>query len=310
MNRGSLAARAVVRTMVRALVLGVLGVLAVSVGEAQQAPASAPLDTVAPIFRRAQRLVNDGNGAEGRRLIDSVLNATEPRSPEEAEALFWRATLAASWDDAQRDYLRIMLEHERSPRAAEAMLRLAQGESARGDRDAALRYLERLAREAPESTLRGEAGLWHGRLLLERGSRTEGCTLMRATRPMLPPGALELENQYDYLLRACPAAESIAPAPAAPTVEPTPTPARIPARAPAGAPAWSVQVAAFGTASEAAALVQKLGPRGYDARVDGTVAPFRVRFGRYRTHAEAAAAAADYKAKERGEAFVVEAPRG
>ena len=85
-----------------------------------------------------------------------MLNAAEPRSTDEAEALFWRATLAESWEGAQRDYLRIMLEHDRSPRAGDAMLRLAQGEAARGDRDEAVRYLERLAREAPESDARAE----------------------------------------------------------------------------------------------------------------------------------------------------------
>ncbi|HRN52863.1 MAG TPA: hypothetical protein PK788_05170, partial [Gemmatimonadaceae bacterium] len=97
----------------------------------------------AAIFQRAQRLVNDGNGPEGRALVDSLLNATEPRSAAEAEVLFWRATLAENWDQAQRDYMRVMLEHERSPFAAPAMLRLAQGELMRADTAAALRYLER-----------------------------------------------------------------------------------------------------------------------------------------------------------------------
>jgi cell division septation protein DedD len=70
-----------------------------------------------------------------------------------------------------------------------------------------------------------------------------------------------------------------------------------------------VQVAAYSTAAEARALVQRLNARGYEARVDGTAAPFRVRFGRFRTQADAASAAAAYKATERGEAFVVQAPR-
>ena len=83
------------------------------------------------VFQRAQRLVNDGNGAEGRALVDSLLNATEPLSTDEAEVLFWRATLAESWDQAQRDYLRVMLEHERSPFAASAMLRLSTSSSSR-----------------------------------------------------------------------------------------------------------------------------------------------------------------------------------
>lgn len=285
-------------------------------------------DSIAALLRRAQRLVNDGQGAEGRALVDSILDAAEPLSPEEGEALYWRARLAESWEAAQRDYLRLMLEHERSPRYGEAMLRLAQGESARGDREAAIRYLERLAREAPESAARAEGGLWHGRLLVERGARAEGCSVLRESRGRVPAGQIELENQYDFLLRGCPepgaasATPSAAPT-AAPTVTsppPTPKPAT-PAAAPssgttapsapaAGGTVWSVQIAAVSTRSEAVALSQKLTAKGYASRVDGDAAPFRVRFGRYPTRAAASAAAESYKTKEKSPAFVVEVPRG
>ncbi len=298
---------------VRAVVVVATVVVSATAARAQAAP-----DSVSPQIRRAQRLVNDGNGAEGRAVLDSILNATEPQSPEEAEALFWRATLAESWEQAQKDYLRLMLEHERSVYAGRAMLRLAQGELARGDRDAALRYLERLATETPESPVRGEAGLWHGRLLLDRGAREEGCLVLRVTRPRVPPGALELENQYDYLLRGCPARVVSAPPaadtaqPAAPTT-PTPLPASPPAPTPPPADAamvWSVQAAAFSTAAEATEFAAILRTRGYDARVDGTTAPFRVRFGRYPTRAAASAAMQAYQTKERADAFLTQVPRG
>jgi len=294
------------------------------------------------VFQRAQRLVNDGNGAEGRALLDSLLNATEPRSAAEAEVLFQRATIAESWDQAQRDYLRVMLEHDRSPRAAAAMLRLAQGELSRGDRAAALRYLERLASEAPDSPLRGEAGVWHGRLLIDRGARDQGCAVLRTTRARVDSTAIELVNQYDYLLRSCPAvvgdAAAAQPAPAptapAPALVRTPTPAApattapvtapaAPAAAPATAPAanpaapaatgpmdWSVQVAAWPTMEEAEKFAADIRARGYEVRVDGTSAPFRVRFGRYPTRDAANAAMNAYKQKERGNAFLVQVPRG
>ena len=264
-------------------------------------------DSAQAIYRRAQRLVNDGQGAEGRALVDSMLNAAEPRTPDEAEALFWRATLAESWEHAQRDYLRIMLEHDRSSRAGDAMLRLAQGEAARGDRDAAVRYLERLAREAPESDSRAEGALWHGRLLLERGDRRGGCEVLRAGRSIVRTGQLELENQYEYLIRGCPApgaTDSVAAVP-----DRAPAQAAVPPPKP-GAPMWSVQVAAVSTNTEATAMVRRLRARGYDARVDGAAAPFRVRFGRFPTRAAATAALEGYKTKEKAAAFLVEVPRG
>lgn len=298
---------------------------------AQDSAAAITVDSVLVVVRRAQRLVNEGNGAEGRALLDTLLERTEPRSAAEAEGLYWRATLAESWEIAQRDYLRLMLEHERAPRAADAMLRLAQGEVARGDREAALRFLERLTREAPESGARAEAGLWHGRLLIERGARAEGCAMLRSTRGRVRAGALELENQYDYLLRGCSSESSAAatppatppptpPTPAAPTPPATTPPpvANAPApSAPAAAPAtstgattWSVQVGAFGTKTEADGFAAELRTLGFQARVDGTSAPFRVRFGRYATREEAQRAMQDYKARARADAFLTQVPRG
>lgn len=275
-------------------------------------------------LQRAQRLVNDGNGVAGRAVVDSLLNRTEPRAREEAEILFWRAMLAESWDQAQRDYLRVMLEHERSPFAAQAMLRLAQGEMMRGDRDGALRYLDRLAREAPASAVRGEAALWQARLLLERGARTEGCEALRAGQPHVRSGALELERQYDFLLRDCEAAIAAGPPPQAPSRPVTadqpavaagtqaqpPTPTPTPAPTPSGGLVWSVQIAAFQTAREAQEFAAAIRARGYDVRVDGSSAPFRVRFGRYPTRAAAATAMEEYRRKERGDAFLTQVPRG
>jgi len=58
-----------------------------------------------------------------------------------------------------------------------------------------------------------------------------------------------------------------------------------------------VQVAAYDTRKSADALAARLVARGYDARVFGAAAPFRVRVGRWGTHAEAAAALRAMKAK-------------
>lgn len=314
------------RVLGKFFAVALLAVALLAAGAGPMVAQAPRADSLQVIYRRAQRLVNDGQGAEGRALVDSMLNAAEPRSSDEAEALFWRATLAESWEGAQRDYLRIMLEHDRSSRAGDAMLRLAQGEAARGDRDEAVRYLERLAREAPESDARAEGALWHGRLLLERGDRGGGCGVLRAGRALVRAGQVEMENQYEYLIRGCPesaAAETpvVAPAATAPataqatatTTSTTPVlpPPLTPVVAPRpGAPMWSVQVAAVSTTTEAMALVKRLRDRGYDARVDGTAAPFRVRFGRFPTRVAAIAALEGYKTKEKAAAFLVEVPRG
>jgi cell division protein FtsN len=70
---------------------------------------------------------------------------------------------------------------------------------------------------------------------------------------------------------------------------------------------YSVQVAAYSHKPEAEKLTATLNKRGYSARVDGSVAPFRVRIGRYATENEAEAALKKIKASHM-DGFVVRAP--
>ena len=70
--------------------------------------------------------------------------------------------------------------------------------------------------------------------------------------------------------------------------------------------AWSVQVAAYNVISQADAMVARLKTNGYEARVDGTAAPYRVRIGRYATQGQASAVQRSLKAKKI-EGFVVQA---
>jgi cell division protein FtsN len=58
-----------------------------------------------------------------------------------------------------------------------------------------------------------------------------------------------------------------------------------------------VQVAAYDTRGAAEALASKLKDRGYEVRVWGTAAPFRVRIGRYATRGAAEKELATLQAK-------------
>ncbi len=69
---------------------------------------------------------------------------------------------------------------------------------------------------------------------------------------------------------------------------------------------YSVQVAAYNVKKQAQAMVTKLRTRGYEARVSGTSAPFRVRIGHYATEAQADAVKRSLKAKKI-DGFVVKA---
>src|SRR4051812_44252327 len=105
-------------------------VLAIFVGSRLSAQTTArPTD---PVFVRAQAMVSDGNGVAGRALIDSMIAATPASAPLYPQALFWRASLAASAADAESDYKHIVVDYPLAPQAADALLRLAPAHVAPG----------------------------------------------------------------------------------------------------------------------------------------------------------------------------------
>jgi cell division protein FtsN len=69
---------------------------------------------------------------------------------------------------------------------------------------------------------------------------------------------------------------------------------------------YSVQIAAYNVKSQAQAMMAKLKGNGYQARVSGVSAPFRVRIGHYATQAQATAVMRSLKAKKI-DGFVVKA---
>jgi cell division protein FtsN len=71
---------------------------------------------------------------------------------------------------------------------------------------------------------------------------------------------------------------------------------------------YSVQLAAYNHKPDAEKLAASLVKRGYQARVDGDIVPFRVRIGRYSTEREAEDALKKIKAKHM-DGFIARAPQ-
>jgi cell division septation protein DedD len=284
-----------------------------------QGVSGAALDS---IVRRALRLSNEGNAAAGRALADSLFRLTGEGSDARAEALFLRATLAADTPTALRDYRAIVVEYTLSPRAPDALLRLGQAEYARGDRQAARQYLERLLLDHPKSATAADAWYWLARARTDDGDLAGGCVALDSARARLPEDAVERLNQISFAAQRCralPAATDTsgkrAAPPASKAAGAADTAATRAAAPPAGrttpppstARQWSAQVGAFKTRREAEALVGSLKGRGVEARVD-SLALFHVRIGRFARRAEAAALVTRLK-QQRIDAFVVEAPK-
>jgi len=242
--------------------------------------------------------------------MDSLLEAASG-TPAYADALYWRAALAATAADAEKGYRRLIVEYPFSPHAGDALLALAQLEMARGDRVPAIDHLERFLLQRPQHPDRVRAAMWLGRMHLERNERKKGCAVLLRTRATLGMDDAEIRTQLDYYATPCagvdttrsvPRAPASAAAPPVASAAPQPTSPASPAPTPASrAPnekRYTVQVAAYDTRAAAQQLIERLAARGVTARlVDTGSPPFRVRVGSYATEAAATAAATDLKAK-------------
>ena len=293
----------------------VAGLFVATASASAQVTAAARLTATDSIFARARQLVVNGNGAAGRLLVDSVIAATSPDSQAYGNALYWRAALAATSADAERDYKRLVVEFPLAPRAGDALFQLAQLEIARSDRAAAMVHLDRFLLENPASADRGRAGLMLVRLAFDQNEPQHACSALRVALHDVPTEEVELRNQLDYFSPRCASLDTTrtSPTATAPARDTTahrdsvpPVTHRDTTPAPRVSKAkYTLQVAAYGSKADAEALAKRLKARGIDVRVAGTARMYRVRIGRYETRAAAAAAARELKAKKI-DAFVTE----
>jgi cell division protein FtsN len=170
---------------------------------ASLAVAQTPARATDPVFVRAQGLVSDGNGAAGRALIDSVIKATSPTARLYPEALFWRASLASNAADAESDYKHIVVDYPLAPQAEDALLRLAQLELARGDREGALIHLQRIPRDYPRSKSLARASYWTARVLFEKNDIPNACAANANALAQAGEAEIELRNQIQYQGQRC-----------------------------------------------------------------------------------------------------------
>jgi cell division septation protein DedD len=303
-----------------ALLLGIPALAAQSSTVAPPADSATTSDT---LFLRAQRMAAEGQGDAARALVQRELDTAAAGSPHYVDALYWRAVVAATAADAERDLRRIIIEFPLSRRSEDALLRLAQLEMTRGDNDQALAHLQRLVLEHPTSAARARASFWMARVYFDKNDAPAACRTLADAERSTAPAQVEQRNQIDFWMQRCrgvdtaavastaPSASSSTPPSSASDTSPAPPPAPVtapprtaPPRAPAasshaaaGRTQYTVQVAAYATHSAAEALRKSLVARGFEARIAGASKPYRVRVGRYDTRDQADAAARTMKGK-------------
>jgi cell division septation protein DedD len=285
--------------MVRLTIL--LSLLALA-GAAQLPAQTADTTGSDSVFLRAQRMVTEGQGDAGRALVEAELQAAPTGSPRYVEALYWRASLAATAADAERDYRKIIIEYPLTDRAGDALVRMGQLEMARGERDQAVEHFRRLVLEHPTHAQRARASYWMAQLLFQSGHAPRACASLADARRSAAGSDVELRNQIEYYEPRCIGVDTTAAQPptiataagdgerpAPPAAAPAPATRATPP-ASSGATGWSVQVAAFRTQQSANRLRAGLAARGFPVRAVKVGSLWRVRVGRYATREAAEAA--------------------
>jgi cell division protein FtsN len=298
------------------------------------AQAAPPLDTAATaeatdtIFVRAQRMAAEGQGDAARALVQHEIDIASAGSPRYVDALYWRAVVAATAADAERDLRRIIIEYPLSPRNEDALLRLAQLEMTRGENDQALAHLQRLVIDHPTSPSRARASFWMARVYFDKSQTPAACRSLADAAHNTSPAQVEQRNQIDFWMQRCHGSDTAAvastmndsapsasqpgttasasqaappPVPAASTTttrSTTTVKSTTTSRTPTSSGRYTVQVGAYPTRAAAESHRKSLVARGVDARVVGSAKPYRVRVGSYDTRAQAEAAAQRLRAKQ------------
>lgn len=285
-----------------------LAKLVAFLGMAIAAAAGAQVPASDSLVWRIQQFVNSGDRARAQALADSALTVRTQGTVAYGEALFGRAIASSDAASAERDYLRVSVEYPFSPRAEDATLRVAQLREARGDRAGARVQYERLVRDFPKGAEVARASLWIGRAAFEEGDTRRACEVLFQASERVSRDDIELRNQIEYLRMRC----MVPSGGAADSAKADSAKAR--AADESGkvgtsvGSEYSVQVAAYARRREADALARRLKNRGFQVRVVGDSAPFRVRVGRYPSR-EAAGGAQGRMKRAGVSGIVVEAER-
>ena len=188
-------------------------------------------------LENADRLARDGRTNEARAALVAWWDQGYDAAGRDDQqlALWLRARLTVSPEEAIRDYQRLVVLYPAGPYADRALLRLAQAAHAMGDGAQARAHVEALARDHPGSPVRREAEAW----------------LSGAGDP--PPVPARVAREPD------------------PASVGSERGGRVSANAPMGP--FSVQLGAFGETDRAQTVFQDATRAGFDARlvrVDGS----------------------------------------
>lgn len=251
-----------------------------------------------PRLKDAVRLAQEGHSDSARAAVGRLLSATPPTDSLYPEILYTQAMVASDAGEMRGHLQRITVEYGGSSWADDAILRLVQMDYATHNLSGAAKNLEKLRSDYPASPLLPQASYWAGRVYFDQSNPTDACRWL-ASGLAQSESDIELQNQLKYLNQRCPTA----------ALPDTGAAARdSAATGPAGKTVYRVQIAAVGSKEAAADAAKKARALGLTVETVLEKNLYKVRAGKYASHAEAQAAADGLKAKLGGNPFVVSGP--
>ncbi len=255
-----------------------------------------------PRLLEVLRIAQDGASDSARTLVTTLLRDTPPTDSLYPQVLYTMGLVSRSVEDMRRNYSQVAIEYANSLWADDALYRLALLDYAAGDLSGAVRQLDRVRNDYPDSPLLGTASEWAARSLFGQKKPHEACAWLAVGVEHVGED-VELRNRLEFLSSPCaalPDSSQIAAAPVDPVKDTTS----------AGAPrtGYGVQVAAVKTQDAADKVARDLKAAGFKPYVvkEGTL--YKVRAGPYTDRAKATTAAEQIRKKLGHSPFLVKEP--
>jgi len=254
-------------------------------------PAAAQDD---PRLRDALRLAPEGGSDSARAVVNSLLRVTPPTDTTYPQMVYTLGLVSRSVEDMRRNYTRVAVEFTNSAWADDALYRLGLLDYAAGNVAGAVRQMERVRSDYPDSPLIPAAAEWAARALFDQRKPREACDWLAAAISRAG-GDVELRNRLEFLNGRC--------------ANPLPADtARPDATANAPRTGFGVQIGAVNSQAAADKLADDLKGAGFNAYVVKDGALFKIRTGPFPDRGQAQAAAARVRGKLGGAPFVVKEP--
>jgi SPOR domain/Tetratricopeptide repeat len=251
-----------------------------------------------PRLRDALRLAQEGGSDSARVVVSGLLRVTPPTDTIYPQMVYTMGLVSRSVEDMRRNYTRVAVEFTNSAWADDALYRLGLLDYAAGNVAGAVRQMERIRSDYPDSPLIPTAGEWAARALFDQRKPREACDWL-ATAISRAGEDVELRNRLDFLNGRC---ANLSPAD---TARPDTT-AKPVVQAPRTG--FGVQVGAVNSQAAADKLVADLKDAGFTPYLVKDGALFKVRTGPYPDRTRAQAVAARVRGKLGGAPFVVKEP--